>query len=64
VVKFFIALVLEEELVSIVSNRMVSRGMGKKRSIGIYIEDLMARIQCKHFNDCKFWWITKKKLVS
>jgi len=43
VVKFFIALVPEEELVSIVSNQMVSRGMGRKGSKGIDIEDLMAR---------------------
>jgi len=54
VVKFFIALVLEEELVLIVSSQMVSRGMGRKRSRGIDIEGLMARTQCKHFNDCKF----------
>jgi len=48
------ALVPEEELVSIVSNRMVSRGMGRKRSKGLDIEDLMARTQCKPYNDCKF----------
>jgi len=43
VVKFFIALVLEEELVSIVSNRMVSWGMGRKRSRGIDTKNLMTR---------------------
>jgi len=52
-VKFFIALVPEKVLVSIVSNLMVSRGMGRKRRRGLNIEDLMARTQCKPYNDCK-----------
>jgi len=43
VVKFFIALVPEEEMVSILSNLMVSRGMGRKRSRGIDTENLMTR---------------------
>ena len=43
VVKFFIALVPEEELVLIISNWMVSRGMGRKRSRGIDTEELMTR---------------------
>jgi len=37
----------------IVSNLMVSRGMGRKRRRGLDIEDLMARTQCKPCNDCK-----------
>jgi len=43
VVKLFIALVSEEELVSIVSNLMVSRRMCSKAIGEKVIEDIMAR---------------------